>query len=46
MARPQLVVEFLVRDLRMLDLRPLVRLEATAQVVVFRVLVGNIVDVV
>jgi len=46
MARPQFVVEFLVRDLRMLDLRALVRLEATAQVVVFGILVGNVVNVV
>ncbi len=46
MARPQFVVEFLVRDLRMLDLCALVRLEATTQSVVFGVLVGNVVNVV
>lgn len=46
MARPQFIVEFLVRDLRMLDPCALVRLEATTQVVVFGVLVGNVVNIV
>lgn len=46
MPRPQFVVEFLVRYLRMLDPCPLMRLEAATQVVVFGVLVGNVVDVV
>ncbi len=46
MPRPQFVIEFFVRYLRMLDLCPLVWLEAATQVVVFGVLVGNVVDVI